>query len=270
MGFWDVVGTVLSKATEIASDMMEREREKRDRLMREVNREASRMQGRSSEDLASTLRDKKQDIKKRAAAKCILESRNNNQGCQRPNQAIHGDIKSNKNTADVFTSPAFRKGDNHRVKTTIVLSAPGQAEEKAGRPAAGQTGKTLKKAINELHKKDPLKFPSNRLDDYTIVNAVEEVHYKGKTGRTEARDAEISNSDNLKRVRAALADAVNVVALGDKAQLAVAECGYQGNVYKGEHPSMQALNRKYKSHNETPQERNSDRVTQWAEDMYNS
>jgi len=57
------------------------------------------------------------------------------------------------------------------IKTTIVLSAPGQAEEKAGRPAAGQTGKNINRVLEEAHKRDPKRFPSASKDDYQIVNA---------------------------------------------------------------------------------------------------
>ena len=164
-------------------------------------------------------------------------------------------------------SPSYRKGNSAKVKTTIVLSAPGQEEEKAGRPAAGQTGKTLQMAIEEMHSNDPESFPSNNLDDYSIVNAVEDVHYKAKTGRTEGTDSKILEQENLDRINSILQDSKNVVALGEKAQLAVKNSSFSGNTFEAEHPSMQALNKKYKSNGSTPSERHKDRVNQWTRDI---
>lgn len=168
------------------------------------------------------------------------------------------------------TSPAFRQGDCPNVKTTIILSAPGRAEEKASRPAAGGTGKTLQKAIEIFHEKSPDTFPSKNLDDYTIVNAVGEVHYKGKTGRTEGSNKEICDIENIERLVGIISGSACVVVLGDKAQLAILETGFNGVIYFGGHPSMQALNRKYSSDKQTSYERSSDRIGQWANDVLDS
>ena len=143
------------------------------------------------------------------------------------------------------TSPAFRRGDDGSIKTIIVLSAPGQEEEKAGRPAAGQTGTTLQEAIEFWHNALPNEFPSKNLNDYTIVNAVEDIHYKAKTGRTEGTDKEVCDTDNIRRINAIIADAEYVVALGYKAQLTVSGSFFKGKTYSGKHPSMNALNTKY-------------------------
>lgn len=168
------------------------------------------------------------------------------------------------------TSPAFRRGDDSNIKTIIILSAPGQEEEKAGRPAAGQTGTTLQEAIEFWHNALPNEFPSKKLDDYTIVNAVEDVHYKAKTGRTEGTDKEVCDTNNMRRINAIIADAEYVVALGYKAQLAVSGSVFKGKTYSGKHPSMNALNTKYSSQKRTPQERGSDRIRQWANEVLGS
>jgi len=165
------------------------------------------------------------------------------------------------------TSPAFRKGNDSNIKTIIILSAPGQAEEKAGRPAAGQTGITLQGAIEFWHNALPNEFPSSNLDDYTIVNAVEDIHYKAKTGRTEGTNKEVCNKDNMARVNAVIADAEYIVALGYKAKLTVSKSVFKGKIYAGAHPSMNALNTKYSSKKQTPRERSSDRINQWAGDI---
>jgi len=165
------------------------------------------------------------------------------------------------------TTPAFRKGDRDDIKTTIILSAPGRCEEIANRPAAGQTGITLQTAINVLHEECPSIFPSNKLDDYSILNAVEDVHYKSKTGRTEGSTSEVCNLKNLERISEALKDSATVVALGDMAKLAVDGSNFSGVILKGSHPSMQSLNTTYDSQKDNPSDRSRDRIGRWAKDM---
>lgn len=162
------------------------------------------------------------------------------------------------------TTPAFRAGDRSDIKTVILLSAPGQCEEKAGRPAAGETGNTLETMIKYFHLHDPVKFPSTKLADYTIVNATEEVYYMKKNNRTQGNDSEIKDPKNIQRINNVLANADNVIALGDNAQLAIDNSKFGGTVYSGEHPSMQALNKKYSSDKATPGERRLDRTSQWS------
>jgi uracil-DNA glycosylase len=161
-------------------------------------------------------------------------------------------------------TPAYRQGDDSDIKTIILLSAPGSKEESLGRPAAGETRKTLQAAIERLHKKDSVTFPSSNLDDYTIANAVETIHYMAKTGRTEAPKKAIINSDNIKRIDDILNNNEVVLALGSNAQYAVKNSNFKGRVLAASHPSMRSLNRKYKSDKETPHERKVDRISQWV------
>ncbi len=163
------------------------------------------------------------------------------------------------------TTPAFRQGDNDSIKTIILLSAPGQVEAKLGRPAAGETGKTLQHVIKKLHMKDPKTFPSDKLDDYTIMNAVEQVHYKSGTGRTEGTVNEIIDSQNINRINGILKDYKSVVALGDKAQVAIKNSNFDGKVLSSNHPSKQSLNKQYLSDKTTPKDRNIDRISQWTD-----
>ena len=164
-------------------------------------------------------------------------------------------------------NPAFRKGDRDDITVVIVLSCPGQAEEKAGRPAAKQTGKNLQCAVEILNERFPSRFPSKRLDDYTIANSVEDIHYKELTGRTEATDAEILKEDNIERIKGILQQAHTVIALGAKAGLAVSAAGYCGALISGGHPSMTKVNTTYKSNKPTSQERHKDRICQWVADL---
>jgi len=165
------------------------------------------------------------------------------------------------------TTPAFREGNDASIKTVILLSAPGQVEAKLGRPAAGETGKTLQYAIENLHKKNPQVFPSNKLDDYTIMNAVETVHYKSKTGRTEGTTDDIINLQNMNRINSILKDYDHVVALGDKANLAIKNSKFNGKILSSNHPSKQSLNKQYKSSKATPKDRNIDRIKQWTDSI---
>lgn len=169
----------------------------------------------------------------------------------------------------IAESPAYQHGKAD-TRTGIVLSAPGQAEEKAGRPAAGQTGKTLNKTLAALHKADPKRFPSKDKDDYRIVNAVPDVHYKGATGRTEGTSAEIRERKNQARMKKSLEGMDTVVALGNKAQEAVHGSGFDGTVLKGSHPSMQNINRNYQAEGATAAERSEKRIDAYAKEIASS
>jgi len=116
-----------------------------------------------------------------------------------------------------------------------------------------------------MHAKDPIAFPSPNLDDYPITNAVETVRYMSKTGDTEGTDQEVCNANNINRIKKELGDSQNILALGKKAQLAVSQSDFNGKVLKANHPSMVALNRKYKSDKATSSERSKDRIKQWSE-----
>jgi len=164
-------------------------------------------------------------------------------------------------------TPAYRQGDAHGIKTIFLLSAPGKIEENMGRPAAGETGKTLDIALEILHKKDLDAFPSLNLDDYTIANAVEDIHYKAKTGRTEGNEKEITNPKNMARINRIFENTKTIVALGDKAKLAVKYSKYNKKLLTADHPSLVSLNSKFKCNKRTPKERRVDRTYQWAENI---
>lgn len=163
-------------------------------------------------------------------------------------------------------SSSYQKGRSNN-KTTIVLSAPGQAEEEAGRPAAGQTGKNINGMLKAANKKDPKTFPSANKDDYTITQASSKVEYKSKTGRTEASSREINDPTNLRKVKDNLKGAKTVVALGSKANEAVKKAGFRGEIISGSHPSNQNLNRNFQSNKETPSERHDDRLDQYTNEL---
>ncbi|MXW92373.1 MAG: hypothetical protein F4114_09050 [Rhodospirillaceae bacterium] len=169
----------------------------------------------------------------------------------------------------LVTSPAFRLG-NAQLRTAFVLSAPGKAECKAQRPAAGQTGITLTSALSTFHGAEPGIFPSLCLDDYTLVNAWDKVEYKARTGRTEATNAEILGVANICRLAQCFQYMDAIVALGDKAQLAVDTAWPAGTIFTGDHPSLQRLNRAYRSCANAPSKRRIGRTRQWAICVLNS
>lgn len=281
MGFWDTFSKVVDGINEYAEKKVE-EKERKERTVRiKIKREQERNSSLSNEEiLAKGRKSKKGSIERYAAAKSLQDrgaipppnKSNKSESFKSTNTTKRANGKNRKSKTESSnlmkdqTSPAFRPGSPHN-KTTIILSAPGQCEETAGRPAAGQTGKTLQSAMNEWHKKDPEKFPSSNLDDYTIVNAVADVHYKGKTGRTEGSEQEIRNPKNVERLKKALNNSDTVVALGEKAQLAAHVAEFNGKTYSSGHPSMQSLNKRYKSDANTPTDRSSERIKQWAGDV---
>ncbi|MCY1040632.1 hypothetical protein OV208_04795 [Corallococcus sp. bb12-1] len=171
--------------------------------------------------------------------------------------------KSKVSNSGLGQSHSYRRGNRLDVKTIIVLAAGGRREEDEGRPAAGQVRVTLHAALRVWHALSPDCFPSLELDDYTIVNAVKDVHYKRKTGRTEGTKKEICAESNLRRMRGILADYDCIAAFGVSAMTAVDAAGFEASC-SGFHPSLQALNRTYKSSEKSAAARGADRVSQWA------
>jgi hypothetical protein len=96
------------------------------------------------------------------------------------------------------------------------------------------------------------------------------VHYKKKTGRTEAKDRDVLSKDNVRRVAKAVKTKDTVVALGDKAGKITSKAAAGKDVLKGDHPSMQSMNRQYKSNKATPKERAEDRVNKYTDDVLKS
>ena len=262
MKFGEILGNILIKTVHGIGHCLEYVREEQEKTSLAMER----IQNKSSNELQSILNDKNADYHKRLAAQKILYQENIQSESNNIEKSIKKEnVKSSKNGNR--TTPAFREGNKKSNKTVIVLSAPGQAEKKARRPAAGQTGKTLQKAVEKLNKKCPDEFAYKMLDDYTIINASEKVEYKKKTGRTESSNNEIKSKENIKRIDSVLSKADTVMALGNKAKMAVSETKFKGNIIEGEHPSMQALNRKYKSDKTSSKERSDDRTGQWVEDL---
>lgn len=162
--------------------------------------------------------------------------------------------------------PAHRRGDDPRIQTAFMASCPGRRERLAGRPLAGASGRNLRAALASLRERfGPDWFPSPVLEDYTLTNAWGRVEYPELTGRSEATPAEVLAEENVAAVRARTADAgvTRIVALGDRAQRVARSVGALA-VIAGPHPSLQHVNRRYRSDRASAEQRTLHRLEQWA------
>ncbi len=100
------------------------------------------------------------------------------------------------------------------IKTAFIFSCPGQEELKSGLLLNGQTGKNLDMMLTILNKQRPDIFPSTNRYDYRITNSSEIVHYKAHDNRTEAKPAEITEPENLKRLKEDIAGYNCVITFG--------------------------------------------------------
>jgi hypothetical protein len=129
------------------------------------------------------------------------------------------------------TTPHYEEGSE--AKIAVVLSCPGQEEEKAQKPAAGQSGENLKEVLSNLRNIYGLNdFERGKI---TITNAWDKVEYKGKTPnkptRTEADDKEILGENNLNRLADEIKDITDfILCCGNKAKIAVLALQQQGKL----------------------------------------
>jgi hypothetical protein len=142
-------------------------------------------------------------------------------------------------------SPHFCRG---WIPVAFVFSAPGEAEMRAGKPVAGETGTNLESALAYLHSAQPARFPSPHRYDYRITNAYPEPiaivlgHRESEAGDTEVRDPR-----NVERVLRELEDCNLVVLSGNKAAvLAQAIRGSGRQVVRVPHVGNKGLNGKFK------------------------
>ncbi len=109
------------------------------------------------------------------------------------------------------------------IRTAFVFSCPGQQELKSGKLVNGQTGKNLDGMLAILGKQYPDIFPSENRYDYRITNSSERVHFKAFDGRTEPQMKEITEKDNLLRLKNDLSGYKYVITFGRCAAAAVSE-----------------------------------------------
>ncbi len=105
--------------------------------------------------------------------------------------------------------------------TGFVFICPGRFEAQRGYPCAAGTGANLARALIELHRRDPVRFPSPHRADYVVTNAWPRVEYPALTGRSVPTVEEVLAPDNLARLAGELAGLRWVVACGAQAHAAV-------------------------------------------------
>ncbi len=155
----------------------------------------------------------------------------------------------------------YNKGKDY-IKTAIILSCPGSAEEKKGYPVANKTGTNLDILLSVLNEKYPNDFPSIDRYDYTITNSTDKVHSPEKDEKSEANDSEILDKKNLKRLKEEIKNCNVLLILGDKAKLAINNIEYIGKIYFWNHSSLSLLIeiKKYKSNEIDSKKRNKSRI----------
>ena len=106
-------------------------------------------------------------------------------------------------------TPYFEKGTQN--KGAIILSCPGQEEQKFNKPAAGSTGDNY----NEISKYliEDFHIDGFQRGNVTITNSWHKVEYTGKggTGRSEATLNDIFEQNNLDRLADELKDITDFI-----------------------------------------------------------
>jgi uracil-DNA glycosylase len=143
----------------------------------------------------------------------------------------------------------FRIGDVHP-RVLLVGACPGRDEEELGRPFVGNAGGNLTVMLQRLHHCFPYIFPSELLDDYSLINAHSLPRYRGRDGfdgRTQPRKREVLANENRARFSAQVAQLVptTVLYLGTAAEFSheIIAATLEGfRAYRTGHPSTQAWN----------------------------
>jgi hypothetical protein len=168
-------------------------------------------------------------------------------------------------------SPHFCRG---HIAVAFVFSAPGEKEVRAGKPVAGDTGTNLELALSHLHLAQPTVFPSVHKYDYRITNATSTpIAVKLGHSASEARDTEIQDPDNVRRVLREVEGCSLVVLSGNKARLLAQDIRESGKtVVEVPHVGNRGLNRSYKKMPDhlklaSPLACREHRVQLWADDV---
>ncbi|GHU25843.1 hypothetical protein AGMMS50256_01360 [Betaproteobacteria bacterium] len=168
----------------------------------------------------------------------------------------------------------FCKGDAQN-KVAFILSTPGKLEEEAGCPAAGDTGNNINAILGLLNKSDPIHFPNIDRYRYLITNASTKVMHSAKDNKkTEDTDSNITEQQNINRIRMEVKHCTIVILCGGKANLLAPylsdkiliktpHLGYKGlhNKFKNDAPCLKGLS--------TGKERDAIRLKLCAEEISN-
>lgn len=254
MSIWDKLLEIGEVVVEKFGEAMEREQKRKSQYVNKVYKSQERLKTKSSSELVKVA--KNNSGPESIAAKLELKERKSSSSLAKKPTSRKTTVKS--------TSSAHYNPGRRDIKVGFVLSAPGSKEEKAGRPAAGNTGENLEEMLQRWHKTRPDLFISTKRYDYRITNASQTVEYKKKTGRTEASDHEVNMPENIERIMEELAGCEFVICLGAKARKVKSSLvakGFPGTIASGIHPGWQAINRKY------PKLKKDDRIAQAADEV---
>ena len=115
-------------------------------------------------------------------------------------------------------------------QTGFVFICPGRFEQARGYPCAAGTGANLARALVELARRAPDRFPSADRHGYVITNAWAQVEYMALNQRSVPSEAEVLTPDNLARLADEIAALTTIVACGAQAHAAVRALVAQGAV----------------------------------------
>ena len=111
------------------------------------------------------------------------------------------------------------KGDANN-QVAFVLSTPGKFEGEAKCPVAGDTGDNMNAILKFLNQSDSIHFPNTDRYQYLITNASTKVmHSTNDDKRTEDADSNITETNNINRVRMEVKNCTIVILCGQKANL---------------------------------------------------
>lgn len=154
----------------------------------------------------------------------------------------------------------------------LVFSCPGKKEMECGRPISGPTG------TNFAYIWSKLKYHDQTLSsqDVSITNAWPNIEYNNLTGRSEAENNEILNTENLERLKEEIGSARIVFVFGEKAKLAISAINTDNRfvVIEATHPSPRNVNTHINTNADgtpisgaTPEQRNHARLNQIVQEI---
>ncbi len=120
-------------------------------------------------------------------------------------------------------SKVKRNDGREEAKTAFIFSCPGQEEQKSGKLVNGRTGKNLDIMLSILNRQYPEIFPYCGRYDYRITNSSENVHYKAFDNRSEPKEAEITDPENIRRLINDITGYKYIITFGRCAALAADE-----------------------------------------------
>jgi len=117
--------------------------------------------------------------------------------------------------------PYYNEGTNENKKYAFIFSCPGRFEKDSGYPVSGETGNIFNLVLENLE----IKEKKQCRYEFRITNATTNVEFKteGGTGRTQAKNSEVLDPNNIERLLEEVKDCDKIICFGAKARLAVSK-----------------------------------------------